>query len=225
TDNEILHHTDRAREGPLKIDESVAGLVDEEGEDYARSGVTSDDDDDGPAGGMSSNQIEFLSHNSLQKLQIVREWSDQMRDAFETEGYGSPAYQEAQETILNELMGVRFTAKMVERLADAMRLQVREVRSHERAIMQTCVDRAGMPRTHFIKTFPGNETNLDWVLDEVAAGHPYSATLERYVPDVQEIQKKLIELQRSVVLPLKDLKDVNKRMATGEAKARKAKRE
>src|SRR5690606_17095908 len=80
-------------------------------------------------------------------------------------------------------------------------------------------------RNHFIKAFPGNETNLNWVDEEVAAGHDYSETLARHAPAIQEIQQKLIELQRNVVLPLKDLKDVNKRMATGEAKARKAKRE
>ncbi|CFO64013.1 RNA polymerase sigma factor RpoD [Bordetella pertussis] len=82
-----------------------------------------------------------------------------------------------------------------------------------------------MPRSHFLKAFPGNETNLQWVLDEVAAAHAYSETLERQIPAVQELQQKLIDLQTRVVLPLKDLKDVNKRMATGEAKARKAKRE
>ncbi|NYT24113.1 RNA polymerase sigma factor RpoD [Alcaligenaceae bacterium] len=225
TVSEILDHANRVREGALQIDEFVDGLVDQEGEDYAGSGVTGEDDDDGPAGGMSSKQIEYLRTKAMKKFDIVQEWFGKMREAFEAEGYSSSAYQQAQEAILNELMGVRFTAKMVERLADTMRMQVKEVRQYERAIMHTCVDRAGMSRGYFIKTFPGNETNLDWVLDEVAGGHPYSETLERYVPDVQEIQKKLIELQRAVVLPLKDLKDVNKRMATGEAKARKAKRE
>src|SRR5690606_28469927 len=225
TVKEILDHADKVREGTMQINEFVDGLVDEEGEDYAGSGVTRDEDDDGPAGGMSSKQIEYLHKKALKKFDVVQEWFDKMRAAFEEEGYASEAYVTAQEAILNELMGVRFTAKMVERLADAMRVQVSEVRRLERTIMQTCVERAGMPRSHFIKRFPGNETNLDWVLDEVAAGHPYSETLERYVPDVQEVQKKLMELQRAVVLPLKDLKDVNKRMATGEAKARKAKRE
>ncbi len=82
-----------------------------------------------------------------------------------------------------------------------------------------------MPQDHFIKVFPGNETNLQWVVDEVAAGHPYAETLSRNIPAVQELQQKLIDLQARVVLPLKDLKDVNKRMATGEAKARQAKKE
>ncbi|MER1968278.1 RNA polymerase sigma factor RpoD [Castellaniella sp. GW247-6E4] len=225
TVNEILDHIQRVRDGTAQIDEVVDGLIDEEGEDYAGSGVTSDDEDDGPAGGMSSKQLEYLRTKSLKKFEVIATWFDKMRVAFETEGYKSDNYIAAREAILNELMGVRFTAKMVERLADTLRAQVAEVRMHERAAMHICVTRAGMPRAHFIKVFPGNETNLEWVLEEVTAGRDYAETLERHVPAIQEIQQKLIELQHNVVLPLKDLKDVNKRMATGEAKARKAKRE
>ncbi|MFT0532309.1 RNA polymerase sigma factor RpoD [Castellaniella hirudinis] len=224
TVNEILEHIRKVREGSAQIDEVVDGLIDEEGEDYAGSGVTSDDDD-GPAGGMSSKQLEYLRTKALKKFDLVETWFSKMRVAFEEEGYRSPAYTEAREAIHAELLGVRFTAKMVERLADALRTQVAEVRAQERAAMAICVTRSGMPRAHFIKSFPGNETNLEWVAQEVALGRDYAETLERHAPAVQEIQQKLIELQRSVVLPLKDLKDVNKRMATGEAKARKAKRE
>ncbi|MFA5662500.1 RNA polymerase sigma factor RpoD [Castellaniella sp.] len=224
TVSEILAHIQKVREGTAQIDDVVDGLIDEEGEDYAGSGVTSEDDD-GPAGGMSSKQIEHLRTKSLKKFEVVESWYAKMRTAFETEGYRSEAYAQAREAIHAELQGVRFTAKMVERLADTLRTQVAEVRSHERAAMAICVTRAGMPRNYFIKTFPGNEINLAWVEQEVAAGRPYSETLARHAPAVQEIQQKLMELQKVVVLPLKDLKDVNKRMATGEAKARKAKRE
>ncbi|MCZ4330422.1 RNA polymerase sigma factor RpoD [Castellaniella denitrificans] len=224
TVNEILEHVRRVRDGSAQIDEVVDGLIDEEGEDYAGSGVASDEDD-GPAGGMSSKQLEYLRTKALKIFDEVETWFDKMRVAFESEGYRSTAYVQAREAIHGQLMGVRFTAKMVERLADALRAQVAEVRAQERAAMSICVSRAGMPRNHFIKAFPGNETNLGWVDEEIAAGHDYSETLARHAPAIQEVQQKLIELQRNVVLPLKDLKDVNKRMATGEAKARKAKRE
>ena len=228
TINEILAHILRVREGQAQIDEVVDGLVDpEDGEEYAGAGVTADEDesDDGPAGGMSSKQLEDLRVKALAKFDEVSKQFDKMRLSYEKDGYKSDIYVRAQESIQNELMGIRFTAKMVEKLADTLRNQVEEVRQLERAVLHTCVDRAGMPRTHFIKVFPGNETNLQWVVDEVSAGHPYAETLERQIPAVQELQQKLIDLQTRVVLPLKDLKDVNKRMATGEAKARKAKRE
>jgi RNA polymerase primary sigma factor len=225
TINEILNHVQRVREAQAQIDEVVDGLVDDDGAEYAGAGVSDEADEDGPAGGMSSKQLEDLRIKGLAKFETVATHFVKMRAAYEKDGYRSKPYMAAQEVIQNELMGIRFTAKMVERLADTLRQQVEEVRKVERAVLHTCVDRAGMPRTHFIKVFPGNEINLEWVLGEVATGADYAQTLTRHVPAVQELQQKLIDLQVRVVLPLKDLKDVNKKMATGEAKARKAKRE
>ena len=225
TINEIISHVQRVRDAQAQIDEVIDGLVDDDGAEYAGAGVADEAEEDGPAGGMSSKQLEDLRVKGLAKFDIVATQFIKMRAAYEKEGYRSKTYMLAQEIILTELMGVRFTAKMVERLADTLRQQVEEVRKIERAVLHTCVDRAGMPRAHFIKVFPGNETNLEWVIAEIESAADYSVTLKRHVPAVQELQQKLIDLQTRVVLPLKDLKDVNKKMATGEAKARKAKRE
>lgn len=226
TIQEILNHIQRVRDGQAQIDEIVDGLVTEDGEEYAGSGVQEDEEgDDGPAGGMSSKQLEMLREQALEKFDSVEKWFGKMRTVYEQGGYRTPDYIRAQEAILEELMGVRFTAKMVERLADTLRNQVEEVRQLERAILHTCVDRVGMPRSYFIKVFPGQETNLNWVQEEVNKNAAYAETLERSIPDIHEIQQKLIDLESDVVLPLKDLKDVNKRMVTGEAKAKKAKRE
>jgi RNA polymerase primary sigma factor len=82
-----------------------------------------------------------------------------------------------------------------------------------------------MPRPHFLRHFPGAETNSRWVTREADGGHSYSEVLTRNLPAVHELQGKLSDLQKRVVLPLKDLREVYKQMATGEAKARKAKRE
>jgi RNA polymerase primary sigma factor len=226
TINEILFHVQKVKGGTAQIDEIIDGLVDpEDGEEYPGAGVTEETEEDGLAVGMSSKQLEDLRIKGLAKFEIIGTHFEKMRSAYEVSGYRSEPYLAAQEIIMTEMMGIRFTAKMVERLADTLRAQVEEVRQIERAILHTCVDRAGMPRSHFIKTFPGNETNLEWVLLEVKASHAYSTILERHIPDVQELQQKMIDLQISNVLPLKDLKEVNKCMATGEAKARKAKRE
>ncbi len=83
-----------------------------------------------------------------------------------------------------------------------------------------------MPRTHFLKTFPGNETNMRWADARSRFGASRTPRCcGRNLPAVQELQGKLVDLQKRVVLPLKDLREVYKQMATGEAKARKAKRE
>src|SRR3546814_289156 len=110
TVNEILAHIQRVRDGVAQIDEVVDGLIDEEGEDYAGSGVTAEDEnDDGPAGGMSSKQLEYLRTKSLKKFELVSTWFERMRKAFETEGYKSENYIDEREAIHKELMGVRFT--------------------------------------------------------------------------------------------------------------------
>src|SRR5690606_7559249 len=88
TVNEILAHIQRVREGQAQIDEVVDGLVDEEGEEIAGAGVSvGNDEDDGPAGGMSSKQLEHLRTKSLKKFEIVSTWFDKMRKAFESQGY------------------------------------------------------------------------------------------------------------------------------------------
>ncbi|NEX60878.1 RNA polymerase sigma factor RpoD [Noviherbaspirillum galbum] len=241
---EILAASDRIEKDEIKVDEIVDGLVDpnavEENVAPPVAAAASDDDEEeeedaeedeeeessgGAAAGFSAEQLEQLKRDSLGKFGEIRNQFDKMRKAFEKEGYNSKPYVKAQETISNELLSIRFTAKFVEKLCDTLRGQVDEVRHIEKQILDVAVNRCGMPRAHFIKVFPGNETNLDWIDGEVSANHSYSAVLGRNAPAIKELQQKLIDLQARVVLPLPDLRNINKKMAAGEMKARKAKRE
>ncbi|MDP3844265.1 MAG: RNA polymerase sigma factor RpoD [Oxalobacteraceae bacterium] len=242
---EILTAAEKIANDEIKIDEIVDGLVNlTEGEPTAQpaSVATEDDEDEesdeeageeeeedssgtGGAAGFSAAQLEQLKRDALDKFAIISDQFDKMRKSYEKDGYNSKPYVKAQETISQELLGIRFTAKVVEKLCDTLRGQVDEVRHIEKQILDVAVNRCGMPRSHFIKVFPGNEVNLSWVEGEVNAGHAYSAILGRNVPTIQELQKKLIDLQTRVVLPLPDLRNINKKMAAGEMKARRAKRE
>jgi RNA polymerase primary sigma factor len=241
---EILATSERIRIDEIKIDEIVDGLVDEEGENVTAATAASDeeeaDDDEeeedeeeedeaaspgGAAAGYTAEQLEAMKQAALEKFDNIANQFERMRKAFEKDGYNSKAYLKAQESISAELLGIRFTAKVVEKLCDTLRGQVDEVRHIEKQILDVAVNKCGMPRAHFIKVFPGNETNLEWVDGEVAAGHAYSAILGRNIPTIKELQQRLIDLQARVVLPLPDLRNINRQMAAGEMKARKAKRE
>ncbi len=239
---EILAAADKIRNDEIKIDEIVDGLVDmnasepviaasagsdeeeEEGEEEAE-GEEEEETTASGAAGFTAEQIEQLKRESLDKFATISTQFDKMRKAFEREGYNSKPYVKAQELISSELLGIRFTAKVVEKLCDTLRGQVDEVRHIEKQILDVAVNKCGMPRSHFIKVFPGNETNLEWVDGEVRGNNAYSVILGRNVPTVKELQQKLIDLQARVVLPLPDLRNINKKMAAGEMKARKAKRE
>jgi len=242
---EILAQAERIASDEIKVDDIVDGLVDpnaeteeekapivvveseedEEDEEDEDEEEEEEEDSAAVAAGISAEQLEQLKRDSLAKFAIISENFDKMRKSFEKEGYNSKSYIKAQEAISSELLGIRFTAKVVEKLCDTLRGQVDEVRHVEKQILDVVVNRCGMPRSHFIKVFPGNETNLAWVDGEVNSGHSYSAILGRNVPSVQQLQQKLIDLQARVVLPLPDLRGINKKMSAGEMKARKAKRE
>jgi len=231
---EILAHADRIRGTQLPIDEVVDGLVDPNAEEFpaqAGAGAVAEEDEEAEentdigASGMTAAQLDDLKARALERFDHVTKLFEKMRVAFEKEGYKSRAYVRSQEQIQEELMSLRFTAKMVERLCDSLRGQVEEVRSLEKQIYEIMVNKCGMPRAHFLKHFPGSETNTRWATREAEGGHPYSEMLTRNLPAVHELQGKLSDLQKRVVLPLKDLREVYKQMATGEAKARKAKRE
>jgi RNA polymerase primary sigma factor len=164
------------------------------------------------AAGFTAEQLEQLKRDALAKFATISTQFDRMRKAFEKEGYNSKPYVKAQETISSELLGIRFTAKVVEKLCDTLRDQVNQVRQIERQILDVAVNKCSMPRPHFIKVFPGNETNLDWIDGEVSANHNYSIVLGRNVPTIKELQQKLIDLQARVVLPLPDLRGINKKI-------------
>jgi RNA polymerase primary sigma factor len=233
TISDILAHAERIRGSQLPIDEVVDGLVDANAEEFpAQAGAAAiEEDEEGEentdigASGMTAAQLDDLKARALERFDHVTKLFEKMRVAFEKEGYKSRGYVRAQEQIQDELMSLRFTAKMVERLCDSLRGQVEEVRSKEKQIYEIMVNKCGMPRPHFLKHFPGSETSTRWAAREAEGGHPYSEMLTRNLPAVHELQGKLSDLQKRVVLPLKDLREVYKQMATGEAKARKAKRE
>ncbi|BDD93596.1 MULTISPECIES: RNA polymerase sigma factor RpoD [unclassified Pandoraea] len=243
---EILAMAEKVEREEMRIDEVVDGLIDPNAEAVAAAAAAAaededfdadaeaeeeeaeeaaDEDDDSSGGGASAAQVEQLKRDALAKFAEIADWFGKMRRAFEKEGYQSKSYVKAGESIQAELMTIRFTARTVERLCDTLRSQVDEVRNIERAILNIVVDKCGMPRADFVSRFPGNETNLDWIYTVVADNKAYSSVVERNVPAVRELQQKLIDLQARVVLPLTELKDVNRKMSEGERRARKAKRE
>ncbi|HEY5635085.1 MAG TPA: RNA polymerase sigma factor RpoD [Burkholderiaceae bacterium] len=233
TIHEALVHAQKIAAGAMRIDEVVDGLLDVNSSDEEFNATASaadtasddDDEDEGAAARAATARLEALKQAALEKFAHIDHWFEKMKAAYEREGYKSKPYLKAQHEIQNELMSIRFTAKMVERLCDTLRDQVEQVRSLERAVADVCVNRIGMPREDFIAGFIGNETNLRWS-EQVAQARPaYLDVLVRNIPAIQDLQQKLIDLQARVVLPLPDLKEINRQMATGEAKARKAKRE
>ncbi|MDK6202124.1 RNA polymerase sigma factor RpoD [Oligella urethralis] len=224
TIEEILNSITKVREGEAAIDDFVDGLINEEGEDYAGSGVTAEGEE-AQTGAMSSKQIENLELQTLEKFDIIEQCYKKMQAEVDAGNIRSKVYLEEQAKMLDELVGIRFTAKMTESLCDLLRHKMESVRALERSILATVVDRVKMPRSDFISTFHGNETNLDWVHQVLAKKPPYAEVLERAIPDIQDDQKKILEIEDEMMMSVQELKEINRRMVNGENKAKKAKSE
>jgi len=224
----------------LRIDEVVDGLLDANAQDIINEEFSEesleqelaandlgdeDEDEDGDSAAIASADLLKLKADALERFSVIREIYTEMQNLLEKNGPYHQEYIELQDKISSELMAIRFSAKMVEKLCDTQRELVGDVRNYERKIMDLCVSKAKMPRNHFIKTFPGNETNLEWIKQEIEAGKPHSQALEHYRPSVLEEQQNLLALKDKIGIPIKDLKEINRKMSTGEAKARRAKRE
>ncbi len=229
---EMLDMAAKVAREEMRVDELVDGLIDPnaaediealaENEELAVEEDEADEDDEGRA--VSASLLR-LKTDALERFTTIHGLFVKMQGTLVKKGPRDKAYLKGQQQISNELMNIRFTARIIERLCDSVRHMVEDVRNHERKILELCVKKGNMPRPHFIKGFPGNETNLEWLKHEVTGGKPYASTLMRAAPAIIEEQQKLIDLQNHIGIPLKDLKDINKQMSTGEAKARRAKRE
>ncbi|MGI4778118.1 MAG: RNA polymerase sigma factor RpoD [Janthinobacterium lividum] len=237
----ILEMAATIRDGKVVISTIVDGFSNpNEADDYVAEEdfdeFDEEDDDDGKGGSKAlTKKLEELKRDALDRFDRIASLFEKVHKIYDKEGYGTPAYSKGQQSLSEELMTIRFTAKTIEKLCDLVRSQVDDVRKKERELRRIIVDKCGFPQDDFIRDFSGydkngnriasNLLNLKWVEKQAAAGKPWSTVLARNIPPVQELQQKLTDLQSRVVVPLTQLKEINKRMNDGERSSRDAKKE
>ena len=238
---EILQLGEDIRSDKVVITTIVDGFTNpNEADDYVAEEdfdeFDAEDDDDGNGGSKAlTKKLEELKREAMLRFDRMRALFEKIHHIYDKEGYGTPHYLKTQRALSDELMSIRFTAKTIEKLCDMVRRQVDEVRKKERELRRIIVDKCGYPQAQFIAEFSGRDKHhnkvpshlldLKWIEKQAAAGKPWSATMGRNIPPVQELQQRLIDLQSKVVVPLDQLKDINKRMNEGEYASRAAKKE
>ena len=237
---EMLQLADKVNRDEMRIDELIDGLINPnaaeeeaaaaaadlpEDEEPADDAEESEEDEEGAASAAHIAGLLVLKTEALEHFKTIQQIFIKMMKILEKKGTDDKIYKKLQGQLSDELMLIRFTAKQIESLCDSVRSLVEEVRTYERGILDVCVKKCGMPRTHFIKSFPGHEVDLEWLAAEMRARKPYVEMLARHQHDIVDYQNKLLALQERVGLPIKEIKEIARQMSTGEAKARRAKRE
>ncbi|MFL9988152.1 RNA polymerase sigma factor RpoD [Paraburkholderia sediminicola] len=241
----ILASAQQVADGELRIDELVDGLNEDNvaAEDANASADATadadadatddddsdseDDDDAAPADSSAADEarLKQLTSDCLEIFAQVGILSDQQNASHTRGDVTSKAYQRAREEIQQHLAKIRFTARTIDRLCGDVQSQVAQVRAIERRILQIVVTKSGMPREQFIESFSGHEADLGWTERAARGASTFGAALERHLPAIQSEQQKLIDIEATVSLPLKHLKEINRQMVAAESKMRKAKSE
>jgi RNA polymerase primary sigma factor len=212
----ILASAQQVADGELRIDELVDGLNEDTvaAEDEAASADAVAD--------VDADAEEDEDEDSDDEVGML---SDEMNASHTRGDVSSKAYLRAREEIQQHLAKIRFTARTIDRLCGDVQHQVAQVRAIERNILQIVVQKSGMPREKFIESFGGHEADLGWTERAARGNSTYGPALERHLPAIQSEQQKLIEIEATVSLPLKHLKEINRQMVAAESKMRKAKSE
>ena len=140
-------------------------------------------------------------------------------------GLAHAEVQELRQHLVDRFMQFRLMPKTLDLLIANLHEMAERIRSQEREVMQICVNVAQMPRKTFITTFPQNETRLEWVDEQIQSGKKYAAQLTEQRAAVQAVQLRLQDIEREARLSIHEIKDINRHMSIGEAKARRAKKE
>ncbi len=232
----LLRGYERVEAGEMRLNDLISGFIDlnavEEEipepqipqaakvENKAdKDGDNDDSDDDTPVDTGPDPEEARQHFSALDKTY------QQLITAIGKGGKNATRISKLRDQLSEQTLSLKLVPRIVEILTTNLRQSISRIRTHERSIMDACVTRAGMPRRDFITSFPSNETDLTWVDGQAQGGHKYSTALAQCRDEIVRAQNKLIALEGNTHLRISEIKDINRRMSIGEAKARRAKKE
>ena len=217
--------------GDVRLSDIISGFIDPDASDEIASPVTvaqgtpSDSDADDEDDDSDSTVVDTGPDPEEARQRFVNMAKLYAKVVSSKTAKSEARIAKSREQLAHEFMQLKLVPRMLEDLVWNLRAIVARIRNQERVIMEICVKKACMPRKDFITSFPDNETNLQWLDGQIGSGHKYSAVLEQYRDEILRAQKKLVQLEHESGLSISEIKDINRRMSIGEAKARRAKKE
>lgn len=218
----IIERYSEVAEEEAKLSDLMVGFVDPEEDPNSiplpAAAQASDDDDDADVDDSGPDPEEAAKRFNT----IERAFNRAMNCIPKKDEKG---YERNMNRAVKELMEIKLLPLFIDRLSVNLKDIINRIRSNERTILDLCVKQAHMPRKTFIDTFKANETNLNWVNNHLKSGEKYVEALEGCKEEIQRYQKRLKKIEQDSHLSIHDIKEINRKMSIGEAKARRAKKE
>ncbi len=228
---ELLHQVELCEREQLRLSDLISGFVDPNAEDDLIPIASAEDadesalDEDGEGATTTDEDAAANREEALARFGRVRKLHASMQRAIEKKGYDSPEAGRGRRKLIEEFMQIKLVPRQINNLVVQVRFLVEQARAQEKIIMDICVDKARMPRKNFLKTFPTNVTNKRWVRRIIRSKEADRAVIEKHLDEIHAAQERLSAIAARAGMPIHQLKEVNRRMSIGEAKARRAKKE
>jgi RNA polymerase primary sigma factor len=225
----LLDEYDRWLADEIKLSDIITGYADSDneailagahvGSDVPENELADEDDEDddeliGPDPELAKEIFSALRLNHEKALRAIQQYGRKHKKAIQ--------YVEAMK---DEFLRFRLLPKLFDKLSSRMRQRINHLKTQERLIMRLSTEKGKMPRKEFIRTFPGNETNTNWLDSIFSQNTDYHHSLEEYAEDIIRAQNKIIRIEEESQLTIFEVKETNRKMSIGEAKARRAKKE
>lgn len=241
---EVLADFDRVEKGELRLSDVISGYIEPDLEGEESEGEDEDGEGAAPIKSKSNGNAEGAAPDDEESEEAADPFDDdagldpvKAKERFEElrtihsdtlavekkHGVKHKKYIAKRDDLAKYFMDIKLSPRQFNKLSRKMRNMLDEIRSQERMIMDLCVNKGKLPRKAFITSFINNETNVEWIKQH--EGKAYFADMEKYVPDIHRAQKKLISLEEQMRMTIAEIKEVNRRLSIGEAKARRAKKE
>jgi RNA polymerase primary sigma factor len=222
TIDRLLAVADAVEAGDTRMQDFVVGFIDPNEPDEIKPPApkTDDDDDDDAVVDTGPDPDEVKA-----RVKVIRRLHKRAMTAIEKYGLKDKKTIKVQSELADQLMELKLAPKLFDKLVKSLRGIVSVIRTQERLVMQICVRNAGMPRKDFLASFPKSETDLRWVEKHIRAKRKHSSTLAKLRDDILRAQRKLLLVEADTKLKISEIKEINRQMSIGEAKARRAKKE
>ncbi|WP_446678200.1 RNA polymerase sigma factor RpoD [Acidithiobacillus ferrivorans] len=232
----LLDAADRVERGETRLDEVVDAFIDPNALDAEAVSADEDavlvggdeieveDDEESEDGDVEVDKGPQLEE-ALERFAVIRAAYTMLLVSYADGEMHGEAYQQQRRELAERFLEIKLNVRQIDVMTDALRGLTEEVRQCERELMELCIERARFPRKDFVRSYPGHESDVGWVDQQISGGFSYSARLIEFRDDIVSIMKRLANIEKRAGLPVVEIKEASRLMSIGEAKARRAKKE
>ncbi len=214
--------------GETRMQDFVVDFIDPNAPDVIKSPINKGDVNTAESKKDEEEEVVDLGPDPKEvkkRLKRIKKLFKKTKASLENLGSSDPKTIELQTKLADQVMELKLAPKITDLIVFCLQSAVTTIRTQERLVMKIAVNKAGMPRKDFISGFKNNQTNIEWIEKHIRAKRKHSSTLSKLKSDVLRAQRKLIKIENDTNLNISEIKELNRKMLIGDAKARRAKKE